>query len=248
MALKCADICNPCRPWELSKQWSEKVTEEFFQQGICLLLCRSLLVFWFKSELIQYVLLERMQETLRRSTNLKSAHFVTERQTLSATFRSVSVAACAPALLLFLVLLLILRPTCVCHLQASWPTWQSRCLQSGLVSPTHVCPKLCWATWVWTKPAGAACSRNKPRSQRRRSPAQPPQQQQRQKAAPKKYLREAENPDTPCMPFGPLTPLRPQGLTTLWWATLPLTHLILTPCFRLVALASHPDKPLILFI
>lgn len=34
MALKCADICNPCRPWELSKQWSEKVTEEFFHQGI----------------------------------------------------------------------------------------------------------------------------------------------------------------------------------------------------------------------
>ncbi|KAL2085187.1 hypothetical protein ACEWY4_018507 [Coilia grayii] len=33
MALKCADICNPCRPWELSKQWSEKVTQEFFQQG-----------------------------------------------------------------------------------------------------------------------------------------------------------------------------------------------------------------------
>uniref|UniRef100_UPI003AAF5E68 high affinity 3',5'-cyclic-AMP phosphodiesterase 7A isoform X3 n=1 Tax=Centroberyx gerrardi TaxID=166262 RepID=UPI003AAF5E68 len=33
MALKCADICNPCRPWELSKLWSEKVTEEFFQQG-----------------------------------------------------------------------------------------------------------------------------------------------------------------------------------------------------------------------
>ncbi|XP_049998039.1 high affinity 3',5'-cyclic-AMP phosphodiesterase 7A isoform X2 [Alexandromys fortis] len=33
MALKCADICNPCRSWELSKQWSEKVTEEFFHQG-----------------------------------------------------------------------------------------------------------------------------------------------------------------------------------------------------------------------
>ncbi|XP_059757814.1 high affinity cAMP-specific 3',5'-cyclic phosphodiesterase 7A isoform X3 [Balaenoptera ricei] len=33
MALKCADICNPCRTWELSKQWSEKVTEEFFHQG-----------------------------------------------------------------------------------------------------------------------------------------------------------------------------------------------------------------------
>lgn len=36
MALKCADICNPCRPWELSKQWSEKVTEEFFHQGTSL--------------------------------------------------------------------------------------------------------------------------------------------------------------------------------------------------------------------
>ncbi|XP_061110614.1 high affinity cAMP-specific 3',5'-cyclic phosphodiesterase 7A-like isoform X2 [Conger conger] len=33
MALKCADICNPCRPWELSRKWSEKVTEEFFHQG-----------------------------------------------------------------------------------------------------------------------------------------------------------------------------------------------------------------------
>ncbi|XP_036374524.1 high affinity cAMP-specific 3',5'-cyclic phosphodiesterase 7A-like isoform X2 [Megalops cyprinoides] len=33
MALKCADICNPCRPWDLSKQWSKKVTEEFFHQG-----------------------------------------------------------------------------------------------------------------------------------------------------------------------------------------------------------------------
>ncbi|XP_039610516.1 high affinity cAMP-specific 3',5'-cyclic phosphodiesterase 7A isoform X1 [Polypterus senegalus] len=33
MALKCADICNPCRTWELSKQWSEKVTQEFFHQG-----------------------------------------------------------------------------------------------------------------------------------------------------------------------------------------------------------------------
>ncbi|XP_064869472.1 high affinity 3',5'-cyclic-AMP phosphodiesterase 7A isoform X4 [Oncorhynchus nerka] len=33
IALKCADICNPCRPWKLSKLWSEKVTEEFFHQG-----------------------------------------------------------------------------------------------------------------------------------------------------------------------------------------------------------------------
>lgn len=34
IALKCADISNPCRTWELSKQWSEKVTQEFFHQGI----------------------------------------------------------------------------------------------------------------------------------------------------------------------------------------------------------------------
>ncbi|XP_055489945.1 high affinity cAMP-specific 3',5'-cyclic phosphodiesterase 7A isoform X1 [Leucoraja erinacea] len=33
IALKCADISNPCRTWELSKQWSEKVTQEFFHQG-----------------------------------------------------------------------------------------------------------------------------------------------------------------------------------------------------------------------
>ncbi|XP_026796701.2 high affinity cAMP-specific 3',5'-cyclic phosphodiesterase 7A isoform X3 [Pangasianodon hypophthalmus] len=33
MALKCADICNPCRPWHLSKLWSHKITEEFFSQG-----------------------------------------------------------------------------------------------------------------------------------------------------------------------------------------------------------------------
>ncbi|KAF7692650.1 high affinity cAMP-specific 3',5'-cyclic phosphodiesterase 7A-like isoform X1 [Silurus meridionalis] len=33
MALKCADICNPCRPWHLSKLWSHKITEEFFRQG-----------------------------------------------------------------------------------------------------------------------------------------------------------------------------------------------------------------------
>ncbi|XP_064409767.1 high affinity cAMP-specific 3',5'-cyclic phosphodiesterase 7A isoform X2 [Latimeria chalumnae] len=33
MALKCADICNPCRTWALCKQWSEKVTDEFFHQG-----------------------------------------------------------------------------------------------------------------------------------------------------------------------------------------------------------------------
>ncbi|XP_072355796.1 3',5'-cyclic-AMP phosphodiesterase 7B-like isoform X3 [Scyliorhinus torazame] len=33
IALKCADICNPCRVWNMSKQWSEKVCEEFYRQG-----------------------------------------------------------------------------------------------------------------------------------------------------------------------------------------------------------------------
>ncbi|XP_066905284.1 uncharacterized protein [Halyomorpha halys] len=33
IALKCADISNPCRPWEVSKKWSQKVCEEFFRQG-----------------------------------------------------------------------------------------------------------------------------------------------------------------------------------------------------------------------
>ncbi|CAM1299145.1 PDE7B (predicted) [Pycnogonum litorale] len=33
IAMKCADISNPCRPWEISKKWSDKVCEEFFRQG-----------------------------------------------------------------------------------------------------------------------------------------------------------------------------------------------------------------------
>ncbi|XP_024146247.1 cAMP-specific 3',5'-cyclic phosphodiesterase 7B [Oryzias melastigma] len=33
IALKCADVCNPCREWELSRQWGERVCEEFHQQG-----------------------------------------------------------------------------------------------------------------------------------------------------------------------------------------------------------------------
>ncbi|XP_008295236.1 cAMP-specific 3',5'-cyclic phosphodiesterase 7B [Stegastes partitus] len=33
IALKCADVCNPCRTWELSRQWSQRVCEEFFRQG-----------------------------------------------------------------------------------------------------------------------------------------------------------------------------------------------------------------------
>ncbi|XP_061602282.1 cAMP-specific 3',5'-cyclic phosphodiesterase 7B-like isoform X2 [Cololabis saira] len=33
IALKCADVCNPCRTWELSRQWSERVCEEFYRQG-----------------------------------------------------------------------------------------------------------------------------------------------------------------------------------------------------------------------
>lgn len=90
MALKCADICNPCRPWELSKQWSEKVTEEFFQQGACIV---SAIWFYFDQtpklfihELFSlYCVAWFMQETLRRNTSLKWAHFVTERRTQSAT-------------------------------------------------------------------------------------------------------------------------------------------------------------------
>lgn len=33
IALKSADISNPCRPWDVSKKWSQKVCEEFFRQG-----------------------------------------------------------------------------------------------------------------------------------------------------------------------------------------------------------------------
>ena len=44
IALKCADICNPCRPWKISKRWSHLICEEFFQQGylprVTLCVCR----------------------------------------------------------------------------------------------------------------------------------------------------------------------------------------------------------------
>ncbi|KAL4092030.1 hypothetical protein QTP88_026607 [Uroleucon formosanum] len=33
IALKCADISNPCRPWDVSRKWSLKVCDEFFRQG-----------------------------------------------------------------------------------------------------------------------------------------------------------------------------------------------------------------------
>lgn len=33
MALKCADLGNPCRPWILSKCWSEQICTEFYRQG-----------------------------------------------------------------------------------------------------------------------------------------------------------------------------------------------------------------------
>lgn len=33
IALKCADISNPCRPWDVSRKWSQKVCEEFYRQG-----------------------------------------------------------------------------------------------------------------------------------------------------------------------------------------------------------------------
>lgn len=33
MALKCADICNPCRSWNIARKWAECVCQEFFKQG-----------------------------------------------------------------------------------------------------------------------------------------------------------------------------------------------------------------------
>ncbi|XP_015117340.1 uncharacterized protein LOC107041345 isoform X2 [Diachasma alloeum] len=33
ISLKCADISNPCRPWDISRKWAYKVCEEFFRQG-----------------------------------------------------------------------------------------------------------------------------------------------------------------------------------------------------------------------
>uniref|UniRef100_A0ABD2WFE4 Phosphodiesterase n=1 Tax=Trichogramma kaykai TaxID=54128 RepID=A0ABD2WFE4_9HYME len=33
IALKCADISNPCRPWDVQRKWAHKVCEEFFRQG-----------------------------------------------------------------------------------------------------------------------------------------------------------------------------------------------------------------------
>jgi len=32
MMLHAADISNPCKNWDLSKKWSDMVTEEFFRQ------------------------------------------------------------------------------------------------------------------------------------------------------------------------------------------------------------------------
>ncbi|XP_072323758.1 high affinity 3',5'-cyclic-AMP phosphodiesterase 7A isoform X3 [Scyliorhinus torazame] len=46
IALKCADISNPCRPWKLSKQWSEKVCQEFFHQGFITCVAKPLFVEW----------------------------------------------------------------------------------------------------------------------------------------------------------------------------------------------------------
>ncbi|KAG9510037.1 cAMP-specific 3',5'-cyclic phosphodiesterase 7B [Fragariocoptes setiger] len=33
IALKCADLGNPCRPWILSRLWSEQICREFYRQG-----------------------------------------------------------------------------------------------------------------------------------------------------------------------------------------------------------------------
>uniref|UniRef100_A0A8C0MBG7 Phosphodiesterase n=1 Tax=Canis lupus familiaris TaxID=9615 RepID=A0A8C0MBG7_CANLF len=46
IALKCADICNPCRIWEMSKQWSERVCEEFYRQGFMTYIVEPLFREW----------------------------------------------------------------------------------------------------------------------------------------------------------------------------------------------------------
>jgi hypothetical protein len=33
IAIKCADISNPCRAWGVSRLWSYRACEEFFRQG-----------------------------------------------------------------------------------------------------------------------------------------------------------------------------------------------------------------------
>lgn len=33
IAMKCADISNPCRPWNVCRLWSHRASEEFFRQG-----------------------------------------------------------------------------------------------------------------------------------------------------------------------------------------------------------------------
>ncbi|TRY64257.1 hypothetical protein TCAL_07939 [Tigriopus californicus] len=35
IAMKCADISNPCRSWNISRLWSYRASEEFFRQGDC---------------------------------------------------------------------------------------------------------------------------------------------------------------------------------------------------------------------
>jgi len=37
VALKCADIGNPCRPWKLSRRWGEMICQEFYLQGTVLI-------------------------------------------------------------------------------------------------------------------------------------------------------------------------------------------------------------------
>jgi len=36
VALKCADIGNPCRSWKLSRRWGEMICQEFYLQGMLL--------------------------------------------------------------------------------------------------------------------------------------------------------------------------------------------------------------------
>jgi hypothetical protein len=45
--LHSADISNPCKPWEISKVWSDLVLQEFFNQVRQLLSCCGLFRFDF---------------------------------------------------------------------------------------------------------------------------------------------------------------------------------------------------------
>lgn len=102
--------------------------------------------------------------------------------------------------------------------QVSWHTWWSLCLPSGLVSQTRDSLRPCWATCVWTKPAGTPCSPRHRAALRSRRASRSP--------APEPYLREAHNPDTPSPTrcgdrTTPTAVAHPNTLNHIWVARLP---------------------------